>query len=219
MARKTLPSAYHHGDLRNVLLRAGSRLLEKKGLEGLSLRELAKEAGVSHAAPYRHFADKDQLLAALAEKGFHSLRDVLREVRDRRPEDPEGQFRAGGHAYVQLALAQPHTTRLMFGGVFKEAGCPPSLAEAGDQALVELVAIVRFGQERGVFRGGDPLELGVAAWSAVHGLFSLVHSGALGEAGRDKALLARLLDTVGLVLTEGLRKPGKRPRRPLRAPG
>src|SRR5262245_4715846 len=109
--------AYHHGDLRAALLQAGGNLLEKEGLDALSLREVARRAGVSHNAPYRHFPDRDRLLAALAEEGFAELGRTLAEAGKRGP-------RERGEAYVGFALAHPQRFRLMFGGLLRIADHP-----------------------------------------------------------------------------------------------
>ena len=99
-------STYHHGTLRAAVLSAAGKLIEKEGLAGLSIREAARRAGVSHNAPYRHFPDRDALLAALATEGFSELEKFL-----------EGRTgRAMGEAYVRFALAHPNRFRLMFGG-------------------------------------------------------------------------------------------------------
>src|SRR5262245_65940652 len=104
-------SSYHHGDLRQAVLQEAGEVLEKEGLDALSLRELARRAGVSHAAPYRHFPDRDALLAALAAEGFELLYRGL----DKRP---EGDLGAG---HVEFALAHPQRFRLIFGGHFPQA--------------------------------------------------------------------------------------------------
>jgi AcrR family transcriptional regulator len=97
-------STYHHGELRPTLLRAAAKILEKEGREAISLRDLARRAGVSHAAPYRHFADRQALLAALAEEGFAML-----------AADLEGKpWREQAVAYLRFALANPERFRLMF---------------------------------------------------------------------------------------------------------
>lgn len=97
-------STYHHGELRPALLRAAAKILESEGREAISLRDLARRAGVSHAAPYRHFADREALFAALAEEGFALLAAEL-----------EGKPRqAQAVAYVRFALANPGRFRLMF---------------------------------------------------------------------------------------------------------
>src|SRR2546423_10801996 len=100
-------STYHHGDLPAALLRAAGRVLEQKGIGALSLRDAARRAGVSHNAPYRHFADREALLGALAAEGFALLAKRLRGQRG-----PEL-----GMAYVRFALEHPQRFRLMFGGV------------------------------------------------------------------------------------------------------
>src|SRR5688572_33107199 len=97
-------AAYHHGDLRAVLLRTAGEMLEKEGLGALSLREVARRSGVSHNAPYRHFPDRDSLLAALAAEGFREFGDALAK----RPRQEMGE------AYVEFALEHPQRFRLMF---------------------------------------------------------------------------------------------------------
>src|SRR5262247_2786085 len=97
-------ATYHHGDLRAAILEAAARMVEREGLAGLSVREAARRAGVSHNAPYRHFIDRDALLEALAAKGFDELMDALKE-------------RSGrdlAHAYVRFALEHEQLFRLMF---------------------------------------------------------------------------------------------------------
>jgi AcrR family transcriptional regulator len=97
-------STYHHGELRPALLRAAAKILEKEGRDAISLRDLARRAGVSHNAPYRHFADRDAMLAALAEEGFSLLVAEL-----------EGKtWREQSMVYLRFALANPERFRLMF---------------------------------------------------------------------------------------------------------
>src|SRR5262245_65147086 len=106
-------STYHHGDLPPALLKAAGKILEKEGVGGLSLRELARRAGVSHNAPYRHFPDREALLAALAAEGFAMLGSAQREAA------AAAGLRGMGEAYVRFALAHPQRFRLMFGGQVK----------------------------------------------------------------------------------------------------
>src|ERR1700716_321467 len=124
----TSPS-YHHGDLKAALLQTAGETLEKQGLALISLRETARRAGVSHNAPYRHFPDREALLAALAAEGFAMLGERLR--------DQPG--RVMGEAYVRFALEQPQRFRLMFGGLLPMAKYPElrSAAQGAHQALVE----------------------------------------------------------------------------------
>ena len=145
-------STYHHGDLRAAVLAAAGKLIEEEGLAGLSVREAARRAGVSHNAPYRHFPDRDALLAALAAEGFDLLTNVL--------EDLSG--RALGEAYVRFALAHPQRFRLMF--MTQQAG---AVRERFARAFAGLGAEANVGA--------------AAAWSLVHGLADLILDGHLGN--------------------------------------
>ena len=107
-------STYHHGDLRRALLDAALVLLETKDVSSLSLRAVAKQAGVSHTAPYRHFADKADLLAAVAEVGFTTFGQYLSEAVDKVGADPKASLLATGEAYVRYALDHPTYFRVMF---------------------------------------------------------------------------------------------------------
>lgn len=165
-------ATYHHGDLRAAMLGAAGKILEKEGPGGLSVREAARRAGVSHNAPYRHFPDREALLAALAKEGFALLRESL-------------ENRAGrelGEAYVQFALGHPQRFRLMFGGALP-AGKYPELQQNARATFAKL---------EGAFAGlGTDAEFAAAAaWSLVHGLAQLMLDGHFerGEAFVRKVL-------------------------------
>ncbi|HET8576665.1 MAG TPA: helix-turn-helix domain-containing protein, partial [Methylomirabilota bacterium] len=96
---------YHHGDLPRALVAAAVSLVEREGVDALTLRGAARKAGVSQAAPYRHFADKQALLAAVAEEGFKALSEAMRRASAPHEGDPLGRFRALGEAYVEFATA------------------------------------------------------------------------------------------------------------------
>lgn len=173
-------TAYHHGDLRAAILRAAENILEEQGVTGLSLREAARRAGVSHNAPYRHFVDRDALLAALAADGFAELGRALESAGAQGP-------RARGEAYVRFALERPQRFRLMFGGTLR-LDAHPELREAASrtyQALVRAFEPVA-GQR-------DAATAATAAWSLVHGLAQLMLDGHLGaaRAGRDADTFVR----------------------------
>ena len=156
-------STYHHGDLRSAVLRASGKVLEKEGIAGLSLRDVARRAGVSHNAPYRHFPDRDALLAALAAEGFQLLAEAMR--------DHSG--REMGEAYVRFALEHPQRFRLMFGGVIAFSKYP-ELRAAADGAYQSLVA---------AFKDLPRPDLAAAgAWSLVHGLSHLLLDGHFAHA-------------------------------------
>src|SRR5258707_770154 len=115
VARKR-PDAYQHGDLRRALIQAGLKLLGESGVAGLSLRAAAELAGVSHAAPYRHFRAKNELVAAIAEEGLKLLtRSMQAEIEACSSRDVLVRLRAAGHGYVSFALAHPAYFRTIFG--------------------------------------------------------------------------------------------------------
>ena len=176
-------ATYHHGDLRPALLRAAGELLEKHGVESLSLREAARRAGVSHNAPYRHFPNRSSLLAALAAEGFAALSEAIgkRAERDK------------GLGYVEFALAAPQRFRLMFGGVVRFDDYPELRAQA-DRGYANLQGFASFADEA-------PLAA-AAAWSLVHGLVHLILEGHFGAAqrasGGGAAFAAKVLGSVRL---------------------
>lgn len=161
-------------------------MVAEKDVSSLSLREVARRVGVSHAAPYRHFADKDVLLAAVAEEGFKELTSALNTAIEQAPPDPLRRLEASGVAYVGYAIAHPSHYRVMFGsyrGEQMKANDPnsneyPSSA-AGEQTLMVLVKIIIEGQSAGMVRPGAPKELAWVAWSLVHGLAMLLIDGQL----------------------------------------
>jgi len=161
---KPRQATYHHGDLRAAILGAAGKLLEEHGIAGLSLREAARRAGVSHNAPYRHFDDRDALLAALAAEGFAQLGAALEAAGG-------SAARARGEAYVRFALEHPQRFRLMFGGLAR-LDSHPALREAAAQTYAGLVRA--FEPVAGAV--GAPIAA-AAAWSMVHGLAQLLLDG------------------------------------------
>ena len=162
--------AYHHGNLRSALIEAALRLVERGGPPSVSLRAVAREVGVSQAAPYAHFRDKRALMSAIAALGFERLRDRLREAE-----------RAGcenltelGKAYLAFAHDNPGLYGLMFGPETEVDPADPALAQAGREAFAILA---RSSARPGDEGPGDPGP--VAAWALVHGLALLSMSGRL----------------------------------------
>ena len=164
MAEKT---AYHHGDLREALLQAAEQQLEEEGPAGLSLRKLGRAVGVTPGAPYRHFEDKDALLASLATIGFRRLRQMMIAEQERQHcKTGEQRLRCGGIGYLRFAWKHPELFRLMFG--WMPAGEVPELFESGDEAFAALADILTQCEREGLLRG-TVLDAGLLAWSAVHG--------------------------------------------------
>jgi len=164
---------YHHGNLREELLAQAHALLNQEGLSGVSLRKVAARAGVSRTAPYHHFPSKEDLLAALVQRGFQEL------VRDmRQPSSSPGpvipRFEALGRAYVAFALREPALYRLMFGARMLDKDKHPETACIADEAFDICCGLVAEGQQKGEVSGDQPLPVAMAAWSTVHGLASLL---------------------------------------------
>ena len=170
---------YHHGDLRRALLDAALAVLTEADARALTLREVARRAGVTHAAPYRHFTDKEALLAAVAEEGFRTLTEAMRAALGAAGEDPVERVEALGVGYVKFALAHPAHFEMMFGPELTWRVEPCSLQDAADSAFDLLVASVQAGQAAGVLRGEMPLPFALLAWSTVHGLATLLVHGNL----------------------------------------
>ena len=187
---------YHHGNLRIVLLQAGVRLLEKRGATHLSLRELAKEAGVSHTAPYRHFKDKASLLTALAQVGYERLAEAMEATACQFADDPRRQIREAGIAYILMAVRNPQLFHLMFGGIVKTTEYTPELNQAAQRAFGGLTKIINNGQEAGIYRSQDGAGLALAAWSLVHGLSTLVNAGLLQSSPSSEEQLSAIADSV-----------------------
>lgn len=162
---------YHHGDLRAALIKGAVELIRDVGAEGLTLREVARRVDVSHTAPYRHFRDKEDLTAAIAEEGFVILAREM-ERANKAKETPRRRLLLGGRAYVAFALKRPEHFKVMF-ATDLDAKRHPDARKAADRAFAGLVALVTACQEAGQIRGGHTLTLARIAWSQVHGIASL----------------------------------------------
>lgn len=159
---------YHHGDLRRALLDAALALLREEGLAGLSLRECARRLGVSHAAPYRHFKDKNELLLAIAEEGFEALAAVG-EAAMEGVTDPVARMDAYGAAYVRFAFEHPEHHRVMFTAELEA----PDGAGLGGRAFDLLVEVA----SEAAGPSTDPLLAAFAQWAIPHGLAMLILDG------------------------------------------
>ncbi len=166
-------NSYHHGNLRQALLATAARDLREKGIENLSLRKLAREIGVSQTAPYRHFSNKPELLAALAAQGFTDLAAHTRQALETIGDNAEAMLVAAGQAYIHYARDNPELFKLMFGPKLLAEKSSVELAEAADQAFAGIHMIMNFGIEQKVFKQDDPQQLARAAWAMVHGLATL----------------------------------------------
>jgi AcrR family transcriptional regulator len=172
---------YHHGDLRNALLEAALAQIAVDGARALSLREVARAAGVSHTASYRHFPSKESLLAAIAEQGFVMLGNAVGAAVQEHPSDPLAALQASGIAYVEFGVQYPHHLQIMFGGLIGNYADHPGLKQAADGAYERLREAVRNAQRSGHVRTGDERIIALASWAQVHGLALLIAGGQIAS--------------------------------------
>ena len=166
---------YHHGALREALLEQAERTVRDRGADALSLRELAREVGVSHGAPRRHFPDRQALLDAVAEAGFDRLGAELRAAADGAGEEFEPRLRATAAAYVRFATRDPALLDLMFAGKHRETS--GALHEAAENAFAVMLELIAQGQAEGALEPGEPERVGLVLFSTIQGIASLVSAG------------------------------------------
>ncbi len=191
------------GPLRDKLVDVAAALIARQGPQGFSLREVARRARVSEAAPYWHFADREALIAAVAERGFNEMARRMMEVWARAP-GPRERLRDLGIGYVRFALDHPAYLRVMFGPEVTDKSAHPALKEAGDRTFDLLVQAIAEAQTAGQVQGGNPRELAVAAWALVHGLAALLIDGRLDDYVGSADAATRLAKRVTELLMVGL---------------
>jgi len=194
------PHSYHHGNLKQALLLASLELIRKAGAQGFTLREVARRAGVSHNAPYRHFRGKEALLAALAAEGFDRLTAAMTKAAESASGALE-RFRASGRGYVEFALRYPQHFAVMFEVPWRSAAYSETQA-AGERAFGTLVRYVEACQADHLLPAGDAKPFALLAWSIVHGVAKLAISGRLPRSGAAEVL--RFTDTATEALWRGL---------------
>ena len=184
---------YHHGNLRRALLDEAIAIIGAEGLSDVTLREIGARVGVSRTALYRHFADKDALLAAVATEGFRALRRDLISAWEAGGQGDDA-FRAMGVAYVRFAIANPSHYRVMFGGAVQSDTPDPELATEGHGAFNALVDALAALQRDGMVRADDTVLMATYVWALVHGLAMLAIDGKLAALGTIDALMLYALD-------------------------
>ena len=177
---------YHHGALKQALLNAAVELIADTGPRGFTLREVARRAGVSHNAPYRHFRDKNELLAAVATDGFDRLTGAMTRAATR--SRPLERLRRSGLAYVDFALRWPQHFAAMFDAPWDKLDYP-ECAAAAQRCFGTLLGFVRECQAAGQLPAGDSERYAYQAWSLVHGIAKLATAGQLPW--RSKAQVLR----------------------------
>jgi AcrR family transcriptional regulator len=185
---------YHHGNLRAALLGQAERTVRERGVQDLSLRELAREVGVSHGAPRRHFPDRQALLDALAEAGFARLGSDMRAAGERGGESFQARLEAVAAAYVRFATRDAAMLELMFAG--KHAQHPHSLDEAAERAFSTVLDLIEQGQRDAVLEHGEPERIGLVLFATIQGIAALVNGGIVQADQLDEILadaIARFL--------------------------
>ncbi|NGN67628.1 TetR/AcrR family transcriptional regulator [Streptomyces sp. A7024] len=176
-------SRYHHGDLRTALLEAAERSIRDSGVSQLSLRDLAREVGVSHAAPRRHFPERQDLLDALAERGYARLGESIREaVSDHDSEFPERMRRAAS-AFGHFATGNPALLELM--NATKHRPGASSVPQSSAAAFAPILDLICEGQENKALRKGSPEEIGLIIYATINGITTLVNAGAISAERLD----------------------------------
>jgi AcrR family transcriptional regulator len=168
---------YHHGDLRRALLQEAVRTIHTRGITAVTLREVGQALGVSRTALYRHFADKQALLAAVAGEGFRTLRTALLAAWAEGGQGADGLDRMG-LAYVRFAITHPSHYRVMFSGVVRDR-VHETLTDPDTHAFQALVDAILEEQRAGRVRADDPQQLALYVWSVVHGVAMLALDGLL----------------------------------------
>ncbi len=165
---------YHHGDLPRALVAAAMSLVEKHGPESLTLREAAAAVGVTHGAAYRHFDDKNAILAAVAEEGYRALKQRFTAALDREERNARDRVRSLLSEYVAFSLDRPALYRLMSGPRLNEDGKFPSLEASIADVFTIVVGEIERGQASGAFRKAIARDVAITAWVTAHGYIDLV---------------------------------------------
>lgn len=216
MRPKTKPRKYHHGDLQRALIQAALTIITTKGVHALSVREAAKLAGVSSAAPYRHFPTKDSLVAAAALEGHRMIASRLKEAVEKYPDDTERQLLEAAKAYIHFALRHPAYLRIMF--CLPDPAQYPEVQAVHQESEETFMEIIRQGQRNGYLAPGSIQDLAVVGLSFIHGFSSLMLEEHFTRCHRVDEDLDVWIRRLGGIILNGLRaKNPPVPRRPRRA--
>ena len=184
---------YHHGDLKNALIRAGGEILAREGASALSLRKVAREAGVSHSAPYAHFKDKQALIAAISMEGFNQLLSNLEKVEKEYIDAPEHLLVEASWVYMQFAMQESDIFKVMFSGVLEKEKDYPELVEVIQKTFQVVVRVVIACQAAGILRNGDAPLIATTIWAQIHGLVCLYLDGQISHTILDEHTLRDML--------------------------
>lgn len=191
---------FHHGNLRAALLDAAGRALRERGADQLSLRDLAREVGVSHAAPRRHFADRQALLDALAEDGFARLDGALRAALAGTDDDFSAHMRAAVTAYIRFATENAALLELMY--TSKHRPGATRIAKAAEAPVGLMNELIVQGQRQGALQGGPSERIGIVLFATLQGIASIINGDVVGP-----ELLDGLVDNAVDQFLRGARPP------------
>lgn len=184
---------YHHGDLKNALIKAGVEILAREGIGKLSLRKVALKAGVSHTAPYAHFSDKQSLIAAISTEGFQKLSKALDSAIKSHADNPKKQLIESAQTYVKFALANKDIFKIMFSSALEKEKEYPAFVEISQKTFIQVVDIIRACQEAGIIKSGEADVLAVIIWGQVHGIISLAIEGQISHTILEKKSLQEIV--------------------------
>jgi AcrR family transcriptional regulator len=200
LSRPRTRRRYHHGDLEPLIRKEALALVEVGGVRSLTMREIARRLGVSHAAPYRHYADREALITVLAIEGLERLTDHISRALHLHRDDRRAAFLAAGRAYVRFALDEPAYFTLCF---TKDIALDePGLLDAKERAFSLLIDFIGDSQRAGAFVDGDAKTIATPIWALHHGLATLASQGAFDELSR--AAFDRLVDAAHGAMLDGV---------------
>ncbi|HKE26102.1 MAG TPA: TetR/AcrR family transcriptional regulator [Bryobacteraceae bacterium] len=206
-SEKKRAKPYHHGDLRRALLDEALRTIQKHGVEQLTLRTVGERLGVSRTALYRHFADKQSLLATVGTEGFRKLRQTLADAWEQNGRGRAG-FDAMGRAYVQFAVDHPSHYRVIFGGFIESAAKDDHFIAEARAAFQVLVEALVDQQNVGDIRRDDPVLMARFVWALVHGTAMLFIDGQLPETAQREPLEQYVFERLYASIRPGTSRAG-----------
>jgi AcrR family transcriptional regulator len=206
---------YHHGDLKNALIQAGTEILASEGVAGLTLRKAARRAGVSHSAPYAHFADRDALVAAISTEGLRLVRERVEHAIRAHEGDALRQLQEAAWETARFGLEHPDNYEVAFSVTLEREADYPEYVAMAQGSFDLLVRLVQSAQAARVVAPGPPERAVLELWALVHGLVSLlIHGQVPRRAHAGTPLRELVVDAV----TSHLQAPA-RPARARRGPG
>lgn len=195
-------NSYHHGDLKNALIQAGTEILTEEGIGSLTLRKVASRAGVSHSAPYAHFKDKEALIAAISTEGFRLLYERMELAAAKHQASSDQMLLEVAFAYLSFALENPAYFKVMFSGALEREKDYPDFVSMSKKNFQFLTDLMQRCQREKILHDGDPDVLAVSVWSLVHGFVALLLERQIPSSVLDeyelKVLLCQVINQITL---------------------